>query len=146
MSTDGPDAPDEDSRHRPGPEPRGAPDISDLEGRLDELRADFDAFEDDVESRTVERPKLEAELKRYVRWRLRRGKARGWGPYLVLLYGTVMTLGALYWEDGLVSIVAMIVIFLSTLGLYVLFVLFGIGLNLLDIPGWALDAVRERRG
>jgi hypothetical protein len=37
------------------------------------------------------------------------------------------------------------VIFLSTLGLYVLFVLFGVGLSLLGKPGQALDALRRFR-
>ncbi len=97
--------------------------------------------------RTVEKPKLEAELKRYVRRRMRRGKARGWGPYLVLGYGVVLTLGAFYYlQSDLIAVVAMLIIFLSTLGLYVLFVIFGIGLNALGLPGRAVDAVRERRG
>jgi hypothetical protein len=88
---------------------------------------------------------LEAELKAYVRRRMRRGHARGWGPYLVLLYGTVMTLGAFYLLSDLIALVAMIVIFLSTLGLYVLFVLAGFGVSLLGKPGRALDAVRRFR-
>jgi YihY family inner membrane protein len=126
-------------------DPSPAPDIEDLADRVDEVRADLDAFESDVEERTVDRPELEAELKRYVRRRLRRGHARGWGPYLVLLYGTVMTLGAFYLLSDLLAVVAMIVIFLSTLGLYVLFVLFGVGLSLLGKPARALDAVRRFR-
>jgi YihY family inner membrane protein len=128
-----------------GEEPSPAPDIEDLAGRLDEVREDLDAFEADVEDRTVDRPELEAELKTYVRQRMRRGHARGWGPYLVLLYGTIMTLGAFYLLSDLIALVAMIVIFLSTLGLYVLFVLFGAGLSLLGKPGQALDAVRRFR-
>jgi YihY family inner membrane protein len=126
-------------------EPSPAPDIEDLADRLDEVREDLDAFEDDVEDRTVDRPDLEAELKTYVRRRMRRGHARGWGPYLVLLYGTVMTLGAFYLLSDLIALVAMIVIFLSTLGLYVLFVLAGFGVSLLGKPGRALDAVRRFR-
>jgi YihY family inner membrane protein len=126
-------------------EPSPAPDIEDLADRLDEVREDLDAFEADVEDRTVDRPALESELKAYVRRRMRRGHARGWGPYLVLLYGTVMTLGAFYLLSDLVALVAMIVIFLSTLGLYVLFVLFGAGLSLLGKPGQALDALRRFR-
>ncbi len=141
MSEDSEDTPD---RER-DVEPAGAPDISQLEARVEELRADLDAFESDVDARTVKKPELESELKRYVRARMRRGKARGWGPYLVLLYGTLMTLGAFFYEDGLVAIGAMIVIFLSTLGLYVLFVMVGVGLNLLDVPGKAVDAVKDRR-
>lgn len=120
---------------------RPAPDIEELAGRVAELRADLDAVDD----RTVEKPALEAELKRYVRARMRRGHARGWGPYLVLLYGTVMVLGAFYFLEGLVAIAAMLVLFLSTLGLYTLFVLVGVGLNAIEVPGRALDAVRERR-
>ena len=126
-------------------EPSPAPDIEDLADRLDEVREDLDAFEADVEDRTVDRPDLESELKAYVRQRMRRGHARGWGPYLVLLYGTIMTLGAFYLLSDLIALVAMIVIFLSTLGLYVLFVLFGAGLSLLGKPGQALDAVRRFR-
>jgi YihY family inner membrane protein len=126
-------------------EPSPAPDIDDLADRVDEVRADLDAFEADVEDRTVDRPELEAELKEYVRRRVRRGHARGWGPYLVLLYGTVMTIGAFYLLSDLIALVAMVVIFLSTLGLYVLFVLFGFGLSLLGKPGRALDAVRRFR-
>jgi YihY family inner membrane protein len=131
----------DDTRTDPSP----APDIEDLEDRLDEVREDLDAFEADVEERTVDRPDLESELKAYVRRRMRRGHARGWGPYLVLLYGTVMTLGAFYLLSDLVALVAMIVIFLSTLGLYVLFVLAGVGFTLLGKPGEALDALRRFR-
>ncbi|WP_251342205.1 YihY/virulence factor BrkB family protein [Haloplanus halophilus] len=126
-------------------DPSPAPDIEDLADRVEEVRADLDAFEADVQDRTVDRPELEGELKAYVRRRMRRGHARGWGPYLVLLYGTVLTLGAFYLLDDLIALVAMVVIFLSTLGLYVLFVLFGAGLSLLGKPGEALDAVRRFR-
>ena len=127
-------------------EPSPAPDIEELADRLDAVRDDLDAFEADVEERTVDRPTLESELKAYVRRRMRRGHARGWGPYLVLLYGTVMTLGAFYFfTSDLLAIAAMIVIFLSTLGLYVLFVLAGFGISLLGTPGRALDAVRRFR-
>jgi hypothetical protein len=131
----------------PARSPRGAADISEMEERLEELRADLDAFESDVRDRTVEKPALESELKRYVRRRLRRGKARGWGPYLVLLYGTVMTLGAFYFlgDSPAYAILAMVVLFLSTLGLYTLFVLVGLGLDVLTVPGRAVDVVRDRR-
>jgi YihY family inner membrane protein len=127
-------------------EPSGAPDISELEHRIEELRADLDDFERDVDDRTLPKADVEAELKRYVRRRMRRGKARGWGPYLVLLYGTVMTLGAFFFLDGLWAILAMIVLFLSTLGLYALFLIVGIGFNVLSVPAKAADAVRDRRG
>jgi YihY family inner membrane protein len=126
-------------------DPSPAPDIEELADRVEAVRADLDAFESDVEDRTVDRPELEADLKAYVRRRMRRGHARGWGPYLVLLYGTIMTLGAFYFLSDLLAIVAMIVIFLSTLGLYALFVLVGAGLSLLGTPGRALDAVRRFR-
>ncbi|WP_396610920.1 YihY/virulence factor BrkB family protein [Haloferax sp. S1W] len=147
--TDGPQAGDDagdETRTSSSASPQGAPDIQELEARVEELRADLDTFEADVEGRTVEKPKLEAELKRYVRRRVRRGKVRGWGPYLVLLYGVILTLGAFhYLSSDLIAVVAMLIIFLSTLGLYVLFVIFGIGLNALGVPGRAVDAVRERR-
>jgi hypothetical protein len=126
-------------------EPSGAPDISDLERQVEELRADLDDFERDVDERTLPKADVEAELKRYVRRRMRRGKARGWGPYLVLLYGTVMTLGAFFFLDGVWAIVAMLVLFLSTLGLYTLFILVGVGFNALSVPARAADAVRDRR-
>ena len=116
-----------------------------LEAELERLRQELREFEDDVEQRTLHRDEVESELKGYVRSRLRRGKARGWGPYLVLLYGTAMTLGAFaYLSDGF-AVFAMIVIWLSTLGLYVLFVLVGIGLNAADVPGRLLDRARKFR-
>ncbi|MGQ4556446.1 YhjD/YihY/BrkB family envelope integrity protein [Halobellus sp. GM3] len=149
---DGGGSPSDGTRGRSPPsddtdvEPRGAPDIEQLDRRVEELRADLDAFEDDVTSRTVERPTVEAEMRRYVRGRLRRGKARGWGPYLVLLYGTAATISAFYLlDDDLLAVVAMLVIYLSTLGLYALFVVFGVGLNALGVPGRLLDWVRDRR-
>lgn len=127
-------------------DPRGAPDIEQLDRRVEELRSDLDAFEDDIRSRTVERPDVEADMRRYVRGQLRRGKARGWGPYLVLLYGTTATIAAFYLlEDDLLAVVAMLVIYLSTLGLYALFVVFGVGLNALGVPGRLVDWVRDRR-
>jgi hypothetical protein len=140
------DDPDGDT-DGPSRSPRGAADISEMEARIEELRADLDAFESDVRDRTVEKPTLESELKRYVRRRVRRGKARGWGPYLVLLYGTVMTLGAFYFlgDSPAYAILAMLVLFLSTLGLYTLFILVGLSLDALTVPGRAVDAVRERR-
>lgn len=128
-----------------GREPEAAPDIEDLADRLDDVRADLDEFETDVRDRTVDRPALEADLRRYVRRRVRRGHARGWGPYLVLLYGTAMTIAAFVLLSDLLAVVAMVIIFLSTLGLYVLFVLAGVSLSLLGSPRRLYDAVRERR-
>jgi hypothetical protein len=113
-----------------------------------DLREELAEFEDDVQSRTVDRDEMRGELERYVRRKLRRGHARGWGPYVVLLYGTVMTLGLLYTPrlqgDGWV-VLAMIIIWLSTLGLYVLFVLFGLTFSVLGIPGRLRDRVQEWR-
>ena len=127
-------------------DPRGAPDIEQLDRRVEALRDDLDSFEDDIEARTVDRPTLKADLERYVRGRLRRGKARGWGPYLVLLYGTAATISAFYLlDDDLLAVVAMVIIYLSTLGLYTLFVVFGVGLNALGVPGRFVDWIRDRR-
>ena len=127
-------------------DPRGAPDIEQLDRRVEELRSDLAAFEEDVEARTVDRPTLKADLERYVRGRLRRGKARGWGPYLVLLYGTAATISAFYFlDDDLLAVAAMVIIYLSTLGLYTLFVVFGVGLNALGVPGRVVDWLRDRR-
>jgi hypothetical protein len=122
-----------------------APDIVELRDELRELRADVESFEDDIESRTVEKPEVESELKQYVRKRMRRGHARGWGPYLVLLYGTVMTLGAFYWLRGAWAIFAMGVLWLSTLGLYVLMVMFGFGASALSLPGRISDRIGNFR-
>lgn len=122
-----------------------APDVSELAGEVEELRGEFEAFADDVEERTVDKPDLEAELKRYVRKRLRRGHARGWGPYLVLAYGVVLSLGAFYWLDGWPAVAAMVVTFTSTLGLYVLFLLVGAAINVLGLGERAASFVRERR-
>ena len=127
-------------------DPRGAPDIEQLDRRVEELRSDLAGFEEDIEARTVDRPTLKADLERYVRGRLRRGKARGWGPYLVLLYGTAATISAFYFlNDDLLAVTAMVIIYLSTLGLYTLFVVLGIGLNALGVPGRIVDWIRDRR-
>ncbi|MFB6113442.1 MAG: YihY/virulence factor BrkB family protein [Halodesulfurarchaeum sp.] len=112
---------------------------------IEELSREVSSLREDLEEKTVSRSELEADLERYVRRRMRRGKAHGWGPYLVLLYGTVMTLGAFYWLGGGWAILAMLVVWLSTLGLYVLLVLFGIGIEAVGVPGRALDWLRERR-
>ncbi len=124
-----------------GSDDGAAPDIAALDRQVDRLQRELDEIAD----RTVEKPALEAELRRYVRRRMRRGHARGWGPYLVLLYGTVMVLGAFVYLDGLVAIAAMIVLFLSTLGLYTLFVIVGLGLNAAGYPGKLIDLARDYR-
>lgn len=127
-------------------DPRGAPDIEQLDRRVEELRSDLAGFEEDIEARTVDRPTLKADLERYVRGRLRRGKARGWGPYLVLLYGTAATISAFYFlDDDLLAVAAMVIIYLSTLGLYALFVVLGVGLNALGVPGRVVGWLRDRR-
>ncbi|PSP56923.1 hypothetical protein BRC72_10975 [Halobacteriales archaeon QH_7_66_36] len=99
----------------------------------------------EVEERTVSREALERDLKQYVRRRSRRGKARGWGPYLVLLYGTGMTLGAFYFLSGGWAVLAMLVVWLSTLGLYALMLLVGAGVSALGIPGTLRDRLSEFR-
>ncbi|CAJ53732.1 hypothetical protein [Haloquadratum walsbyi] len=123
-------------------DPQSAPDIETLQREIKTLRADLDAFEEEVESRTVDRPTLKTNLEQYIRKQLRRGKARGWGPYLVLLYGTATTIAAFYLLDDFFALIAMIIIYLSTLGLYVLFVLFGAGLNAVDSSRNLLDWIR----
>ena len=117
----------------------------DLEAEVRRLRHEVRSFEDRIEERTVHRDELESDLKRYVRQRVRRGKARGWGPYLVLLYGTAMTLGAFWWLSGGWAILAMFVVWLSTLGLYVVFVVLGLTFGALGLPGKLLDRVRSFR-
>ncbi|ERH09497.1 MAG: hypothetical protein J07HX64_01252 [halophilic archaeon J07HX64] len=102
---------------------------------LAEMRERIEEFETEIEERTVHREELEQELKGYVRQQTRRGRARGWGPYLVLLYGTVMTLGAFFFLGGLLAILAMLVIWLSTLGLYILMVIIGVTSAALGLPG-----------
>jgi len=119
----------------------GDTDRSDLEAEFERLREEIDEFEANIEERTVHRGDIESDLKRYVRKRVRRGHARGWGPYLVLLYGTAMTIGAFYLLSGGWAVLAMIVVWLSTLGLYVLMVLVGAGLSLLEAPGRIRDAI-----
>ncbi|WP_244605529.1 YihY/virulence factor BrkB family protein [Halorussus marinus] len=122
-----------------------APDIVELREELRELRADVESFEEDIEARTVEKPEVESELKQYVRSQLRRGRARGWGPYLVLLYGTAMTVAAFLELTGGWAIAAMLVVWLSTLGLYVLMVLFGFGIGALGLPKRIADRIGDIR-
>ncbi|RQG96459.1 YihY/virulence factor BrkB family protein [Natrarchaeobius chitinivorans] len=134
----------------PGPRSSGrtrdrSDDPEALREEIERLRDRVDSFEENVESRTVERDSLEGDLKRYVRRRIRRGHARDWGPYIVLLYGTALAIAAFYYLEGIWAILAMFVVWTSTLGVYVLMVLFGAGFALLDVPGRIRDAIGERR-
>lgn len=100
-------------------------DDDELRAELRDLRREVATLEERLEDRTVHREDIERDLRQYVRQRVRRGKARGWGPYLVLLYGTAMTIGAFVALGGGWAVLAMVVIWLSTLGLYTLMVLVG---------------------
>ena len=117
----------------------------DLREDLEQLYDELDRFQDRIDERTLHREEIERDLKRYVRKRVRRGHAAGWGPYLVLLYGTVMTLGAFYFLSGWVAMLSMIVIWLSTLGLYALMILVGVTVNVVGAPWRLLDRVRNFR-
>lgn len=123
-------------------EPDGGETLTD---RVEALREDLEALEATVDERTVRRNAIEDDLRGYVRAQLRRGHARGWGPYLVLLYGTAMTVAAFYLLSGGWAILAMVVIWLSTLGLYVLMVLAGAAVHLLELPSRATDLIWDRR-
>ncbi|MFQ3293599.1 MAG: membrane protein [Halobacteriales archaeon] len=118
-------------------------DVDEVETEFEDLEDQVDEFEDGIEDRTVHREEIERDLKRYVRKRVRRGYARGWGPYLVLLYGSAMTIGAFYFlqDSAGFAILAMIVIWLSTLGLYTLMLIVGVVFNVLSLPGHARNAV-----
>jgi hypothetical protein len=111
----------------------------DVEAELERLYDELDRFEEEFEDRTVHREEVERELKQYVRGRVRRGKARGWGPYLVLLYGTAMTLGAFVYLSGGWAILALLVVWLSTLGLYVLMLLVSGVVGAAGLPGRLRD-------
>jgi hypothetical protein len=117
------------------------PTVEALQDRIDDLEADLDR----LDGKTVDRERLEGDLRRYVRVRQRRGHARGWGPYLVLLYGTVMTLGAFYFLEGPWAILAMLVLWLSTLGLYTLFFIVGVGLSAFGLVGRLRERVAKGR-
>ncbi|WP_436927756.1 ribonuclease BN [Halosimplex amylolyticum] len=90
-----------------------------------ELREELDALRTRIDEKTVHRDDIRAELRRYVRKRQRRGHATGWGPYVVLLYGTAMTVAAFYYLGNWAAVAAMLVVWLSTLGLYVFMVVVG---------------------
>jgi len=122
----------------PGPD-SGDADREDLEAEVAELRERLAEFEEQVDDRTVHREEVESDLRRYVRRRVRRGKARGWGPYLVLLYGTAMTLGAFYLLSGGWAVLAMVVVWLSTLGLYALMLVVGAAVGAGRLPGRLRD-------
>ena len=119
--------------------------IERLEEEVYSVRGELSRFERAVENRTVKKPALEGELKRYVRQRMRRSRARGWGPYLVLLYGTAMTIGAFYFLAGAWAILAMIVVWLSTLGLYVVMLVVGGIFSIVGVPFRIRDMVSRRR-
>lgn len=112
---------------------------------LAELREELERFEEEIEERTVHREELERDLQKYVRRRVRRGKARGWGPYLVLLYGTAMTIGAFVFLSGGWAILAMLVVWLSTLGLYVLMLIVGVGISTAGVPLRIVEKIRDLR-
>ena len=116
-----------------------------LREEIERLRDRVESFEEGVERRTVKKESLESELKRYVRRKYRRGHARDWGPYLVLLYGTAMSIAAFYFLSGGWAILAMFVVWTSTLGVYALMVLFGFGISVFGIPGRIRDAIGDRR-
>lgn len=120
-------------------------DDEELEQQIRQLREEVAAFEEQIDDRTVHRDELERDLKQYVRGHLRSGKARGWGPYLVLLYGTAMTLGGFYFLSGGWAILAMLVVWLSTLGLYALMVLVGFTIGLTGLPGRLKDRISSLR-
>jgi Flp pilus assembly protein TadB len=115
-----------------------------LAEQVTELREAVEDLESRIEDHTVHRSEIESDLKQYVRSRIRRGHARGWGPYLILLYGTAMTIGAFYLLSGGWAILAMVVVWLSTLGLYVLMVLAGLAVGGLSVPRRVVDTVRNR--
>jgi hypothetical protein len=122
-----------------------AVDTRDVGSEVDGLRADLEDLRADLDEKTKNRADLESDLRQYVRRRQRRGHARGWGPYLVLLYGTVMTLGAFVYLDGGWAILAMLVVWLSTLGLYTLMLLVGWAGAALGLPGRLLGRLRSLR-
>jgi len=99
--------------------------LENLDGDVSELADDLDDLETRIDEKTVHRDDIRSELRRYVRKRQRRGHATGWGPYLVLLYGTAMTVAAFFYLGDLWAVVAMLVIWLSTLGLYVFMLVIG---------------------
>ena len=137
------DADETDTPPPGGATGRDADELTDEE--LRDLREEFESFREDVEDRTLHRDEVRSDLKQYVRRRMRRGHARQWGPYIVLLYGTIMTLGAFYYLSGLYAVLAMLVIWLSTLGLYAVMIAVGVTLTATGLPGRLVDRVRDWR-
>jgi len=139
----------EDADETDTPPPTGADtsrtpdDLTDEE--LRELREEFESFREEIEGRTLHRDEVKSDLKQYVRRRMRRGHARQWGPYIVLLYGTIMTLGAFYYLKGIYAVLAMLVIWLSVLGLYTIMIAVGVTLTATGMPGRLIDRVRDWR-
>ena len=118
-----------------------------LQREIERLRTELDAFEMEVEDRVVDREDLEGDLEDYVDSRVRSSKARGWGPYLVLLYGTATTVAIAFGNSltGWLAILAILVAFLSTLGLYVLMVMVGLGISAATSSKKLIDIVQSRR-
>jgi membrane protein len=129
---------DEDRKIEEAELPEGVPDIR-------EVAKDVQTVKARLQDRTVDRADLESELRAYVRHRSRREHARGWGPYLVLLYGTAMTIAAFYFLSGGWAILAMLVIWLSTLGLYVVMLVVGVGLGAISAPRRVVNWIRSWR-
>mgnify|MGYP000112016629 CR=1 FL=1 len=113
-----------------------------LDGDVSDLASELEDLETRIDEKTVHRDDIRSELRRYVRKRQRRGHATGWGPYLVLLYGTAMTVAAFFYLGDLWAIVAMLVIWLSTLGLYVFMLVLGAFLGV----GRRLAGLRDLAG
>ena len=119
--------------------------VDDLAAELADLEDEVDGVRTRLDEKTVHRDEIRDELKRYVRKRQRRGHATGWGPYLVLLYGTAMTVAAFYYLNDWAAVAAMGVVWLSTLGLYVVMVLVGLGLGAVRKLGGLRDLVGRFR-
>jgi len=140
------DADETGQSDRPGDEPGADPErVRALAAELAATREQLADLESRVDEKTVHRDDVTAELKRYVRARQRRGHATGWGPYLVLLYGTAMSLGAFYYLGGWVVIAALVVVWLSTLGLFVVMLLAGALIGAGRTLGRARDIVGKLR-
>ena len=131
-------APDEADAVAPAPEGVEAP----------ESRVERDEFEPDTEREPLPAGRAgETDLREELRLlrgdvtdlarevRASRGRGTRWGPYVALLFGTVMTVSAFYLLSGVWALLSMLVIWTATLGLVVVIVLIGVGWSLLDVPG-----------